>query len=104
MIAELILTILSVSIPITYIIDFAGIAEKFKKWKYYRRYSKDSPYVPYDLKPFDCSGCLSVWTYWFLYGVLPWSMGIATIGLPFIIVGGFATGLTTLALRKYILY
>lgn len=60
-IIELIVTMVSIAVSAVVFIDFAGIAEKFKKKLYYIRYSKQSPYKPYTLKPFDCAPCMSFW-------------------------------------------
>ena len=89
---KLIVTIFSVSIVTVYIVDFTGIIEWVKRKLYYIRYSKDSVYVHYSLKPFDCSGCMSFW----IFIIVSWGT-LTPIGL---LVFGCTTGLLTLLIRK----
>lgn len=104
MIELILLQALTISIPLVFIIDFGNFVEKFKKWLYYRKYSKDSPYRTYDLKPFDCSACLSVWLYWFIWGTYTFMQSGQPLEYIYLIVGGFFCGLLTIAIRKYTLF
>lgn len=100
---EILIQILAVSIPIVFLIDFAGAAEKIKKWLFYRIYSPETEYEWYELKPFDCSACLSVWVYWIVFGILGVLQQQLLIYFLYLLIQGFATGLMSILIKNKIL-
>jgi hypothetical protein len=44
-----------------FIAEKSGVMDQIKFRLYYRIYTRKTKYVPYRLKPFDCTMCLSFW-------------------------------------------
>ena len=85
---------------LTMFIDGSGVVEWFKEKLYYLRYTKDSPYNYYQLKPFDCSKCMSFWSGIGYYIYLHPTLTIETLITA--VIFGTLTSLMALTLRRYI--
>lgn len=68
---ELFIQSITILIPIYLIYDILYIPEVLKQKLYYIRYTKDSVYEPYSLKPLDCGLCMSFWITVAMYITLP---------------------------------
>lgn len=90
---EVVTVMVAISVVTVFFIDAVGLVEKFKRWLYYLKYSKGSPYKPYSLKPIDCSMCMSFWLFVFMGLSLP-------LYYHEIFVLSCATSLLTILIRK----
>jgi hypothetical protein len=93
---EILYLFLLISAPLIIIIDFGQWIERLKIKIFYRLYSKNTSYEPFDWKPFDCSACLSIWIFW-IYSILIFGFTFEYFLL------GFIQGLITILIRKIIL-
>src|SRR5574344_729442 len=58
----MIIDLILMQIIIVYIIDICGIVDVFKHFLFKKLYGKMIPYKELNIKPFDCSLCLTFWS------------------------------------------
>lgn len=93
----LLIAIYSAIIAVT-IIDVAQIMEWLKIKLYRIRFTKNSIYVPYSIKPLDCGRCSAFWgTIIYTY------IWMVDTPLIYIFIAGCISALIATALRKYII-
>lgn len=90
--------ILGTSTTFVILIDEMQLMEWVKRKLYYIRFTKDSVYEPYNLKPFDCGKCLSFWTSLIIIYTITSTITIYTLPIAFV------SAYMAIILRKILIY
>ena len=93
---------LMIMVTISFIVDYSGVVGSVKRM-IHKFINGSVDYIPFSLKPFDCSLCMSFWVL-ILYGFV-WTDQSIIVNLFYASVGAYFTRFITEALNIiYILY